>query len=639
MNRYLGFGTGGGERTRNNRYRNASSFFIIYFSRINFCSTILKMNELKTMTHLCYVYIETYKKLHQVGIVIDPHYQYNLNIQERCLTIEEKPSIPNHFWGEGVYSLSAIVGGNGVGKSTVLRFILDAVVEGAANQDLKGCIVFEKDGNLYKCTHNCELDIIGISNVKIIETDNECINTFFYSGHFSPLFDYNDVRTVELTGMYNATDNFRLIKDLQDYSNVDTMHLSNNIQSHLFAYQAQNNYRICYLLSQQHIRECLDDLNFPKYIIISANTSGFKAIEVNYAGKFNGCQIPNFKRIRNSIKDNILANLIYYNLINTIADQDFIKIEAYDFLVKWCKAYNEDTRDILNFYREYVANEQMNETLRTFLNDIHWCLKIVDEICSFDDNIGYYIDVRNEDGSLYGLVEHLLSNRIYLTAKFFDMSYSHSLHDITVLSSGEQELLNLLSRLYYAVVIGPNKFDNLRSPSLLLLDEAEIGFHPEWQRQYVNQLCKFIQLLLVPAGHNFQIILTSHSPIILSDIPKCCTNFLKEENGYVVNNRDEQAETFAENIFNLYRRSFFMENGLIGEFASNKTDALKARIEQCHSRLGMETIRKEIDYIGDMFIKGYLLKKLDGIADRFSYEEQIAYYQAKIEELRRHKDE
>lgn len=591
------------------------------------------------MIHLCYIYIESYKKLRQIGIAIDSHYQYNLDIQIKCLTIEERTSIPNDFWGTGIYSLSAIVGGNGVGKSTVLRFILDAVVEGAANQDLQGCIVFERDGNLYKCTRNCELNIIGISNVKIIETDNESINTFFYSGHFSPLFDYNDVRTVELTGMYNATDNFRLIKDLQDYSNVDTIHLSNNIQSHFFAYQAQNNYRICYLLSQQHIRECLDDLNFPKYIIINANTSGIKAIEVNYSGKFNGCQIPNFKRIRNSIKDNVLANLIYYNLINTIADQDFIRTEAYDFLVRWCNTYNEDTQNILNFYREYVAKEQMNETLRTFLNDIHWCLEIVDEICSFDDNIGYYIDVRNEDGSLYNLVEHLLSNRIYLTAKFFDMSYSHSLHDITVLSSGEQELLNLLSRLYYAVVIAPTKFDNLRSPSLLLLDEAEIGFHPEWQRQYVNQLCKFIRLLLVPAGHNFQIVLTSHSPIILSDIPKCCTTFLKEERGFVVNNSEEQVETFAENIFNLYRRSFFMEDGLIGEFASNKIEELKARIEQCHSCKEMNIIKTDINIIGDAFIKRYLQSKLDDATVRLSDEEQIAFYQAKIDELRNHQNE
>ena len=480
------------------------------------------------MTHLCYVYIESYKRLHQVGIVIDTNFQYQLNLLERSLKIEKRNAILDNFWGNGIYSLAAIVGGNGVGKSTILRFILDAVIEGAADQDLQGCIVFERDGNLYKCTRNCELNVVGEDDVNIVEIERESINTFFYSGHFSALFDYNDVRTVELTGMYNATDTFRLVKDLQDYSNVDTMHLANNLQSHLYAYQAQNNYRICYLLSQRQVRACLDDFNFPKYIIISANTSGLKAIEVNYAGKFNGYQIPNFKRIRNSFKDNILANLIYYNLVNTVADQDFIRTEAYDFLIKWCNAYNETTHEILKFYREYVANEQMNETLRTFLNDIGWCLEIVDEICSFDENVGFYIDIQNDDGSLYNLVEHLLANRIYLTAKFFDMSYSHSLHDITVLSSGEQELLNLLSRLYYAVVIGPQKFDNLRSPSLLLLDEAEIGFHPEWQRQYVNRLCKFIQLLLVPTGHNFQIILTSHSPIILSDIPKCCTNFLKE---------------------------------------------------------------------------------------------------------------
>ena len=82
-----------------------------------------------------------------------------------------------------------------------------------------------------------------------------------------------------------------------------------------------------------------------------------------------------------------------------------------------------------------------------------------------------------------------------------------------------------------------------------------------------------------------------------------------------------------------------MEDGLIGKFASNKIEVLKARIEQCHSRLEMEAIKKEIDYIGDKFIKSYLQNKLDSIADRFSNEEQIAYYQAKIEDLRRHRDE
>ena len=287
----------------------------------------------------------------------------------------------------------------------------------------------------------------------------------------------------------------------------------------------------------------------------------------------------------------------------------------------------------------YIDNEPIDGKLRYFLHNIYLCLETLDNICSFDDNIGYYIDIRNDGERLYSLAEQILADRMFLTARFFDMSYSHTLSDITVLSSGEQELLNLFSRLYHAVVTVPRKFDNLRIPSLLLLDEAEIGFHPEWQRQYVNQLCKFIRLLLVPAGHNFQIVLTSHSPIILSDIPKCCTNFLKEEQGYVVNNSEEQSETFAENIFNLYRRSFFMKDGLIGQFAYNKIEELRARIAQCNSCEEMNSIRIDINIIGDTFIKQYLLGKLDEATVRLSVEEQIAFYQAKIDELRNHQHE
>ena len=592
------------------------------------------------MIHLCYVYIESYKKLRQVGIVIDSHYQYDLDIQSKCLTIEDRSSIPNNFWGVGIHSLSAIVGGNSVGKSTVLRFILEAVIEGsAANDHMRGCIIFEMNGELYKYSLNCNLRVIGDGGIHIIESEKESINTFFYSGHFSPLFDSVDLRTVELAGMYNATDNFRLIKDLQDYSNIDTIHLTNDMQSHLFAYLAQNNNRICYLLSQQQVRDCLNDFNFPTYIIISANTSGLKAVQVNYAGQFNGYQIPNFKRISTCFKDNMIAYLIYCNLVNSVADQTIVRTEACDFLVKWCDAYNENTRDILNFFRHYIDNEPIDGNLRRFLHNIHWCLETLDNICSFVDNIGYYIDIRNDGERLYSLAEQILADRMFLTARFFDMSYSHTLSDKTVLSSGEQELLNLFSRLYHAVVTAPRKFDNLRIPSLLLLDEAEIGFHPEWQRQYVNQLCKFIRLLSVPAGHNFQIVLTSHSPIILSDIPKCCTNFLKEEQGYVVNNSEEQSETFAENIFNLYRRSFFMEDGLIGKFASNKIEELKARIEQCHSCEEMNIIRADINIIGDAFIKRYLQNKLDDATVRLSDEEQIAFYQSKINELRNHQNE
>ena len=53
------------------------------------------------MTHLCYIYIENYKKLRQVGIVIDPHYQYNLNIQVQLIELLLRITIvkPPYFKG------------------------------------------------------------------------------------------------------------------------------------------------------------------------------------------------------------------------------------------------------------------------------------------------------------------------------------------------------------------------------------------------------------------------------------------------------------------------------------------------------------------------------------------------------------
>ena len=110
-------------------------------------------------------------------------------------------------------------------------------------------------------------------------------------------------------------------------------------------------------------------------------------------------------------------------------------------------------------------------------------------------------------------------------------------------------------------------------------------------------------------------------------------------NNSVVNNSEEQSETFAENIFNLYRRSFFMEDGLIGQFAYNKIEELKVRIAQCNSCEEMNIIRTDINIIGDAFIKRYLQNKLDDATVRLSDEEQIAFYQAKINELRNHQNE
>lgn len=140
------------------------------------------------------------------------------------------------------------------------------------------------------------------------------------------------------------------------------------------------------------------------------------------------------------------------------------------------------------------------------------------------------------------------------------------------ISSGERALLNLMSRLYFSSQIGeylPNSGFMWKENILLLIDEIDAYLHPEWQRQIIYDLISTIHDLF-PKNY-FQIIFTSHSPIVLSDIPRENSIFLKiDANNRIVQvKRGEQ--TFGANIYSLYKDAFFLNNGTaMGKFAQEK---------------------------------------------------------------------
>lgn len=70
------------------------------------------------MIHICFAYICRYKALRNVGLKIDSRYNYRFDAVNNVLSISEDENYPKRFWGPGLYSLAAIVGNNGAGKST-----------------------------------------------------------------------------------------------------------------------------------------------------------------------------------------------------------------------------------------------------------------------------------------------------------------------------------------------------------------------------------------------------------------------------------------------------------------------------------------------------------------------------------------
>ena len=193
------------------------------------------------------------------------------------------------------------------------------------------------------------------------------------------------------------------------------------------------------------------------------------------------------------------------------------------------------------------------------------------------------------------------------------------------MSSGETAMLDLYSKFYHISQSTINKNRRRKATQykgithkkkqaepitdiLLLIDEADACFHPQWQKEYVKDTLSVAGQIF--QGFDVQILLATHSPIMLSDVPKQNVLYLKKENketGAKVIPREKRQETFGTDIFSLFKDSFFLEGSGIGSFAEDKLAELLRVIhslrENQESNMSPEEILRRIQCIGDPFIR------------------------------------
>jgi len=103
----------------------------------------------------------------------------------------------------------------------------------------------------------------------------------------------------------------------------------------------------------------------------------------------------------------------------------------------------------------------------------------------------------------------------------------------------------------------------------LVFDEIELYYHPEFQRQFINDFRNAVGRCNLEDIKNINCTFITHSPFILSDISS--TNILRLEEG---KSKPVGNQTFAANIHELLGSSFFLKNGFVGEFAKSKIEEL-----------------------------------------------------------------
>lgn len=173
---------------------------------------------------------------------------------------------------------------------------------------------------------------------------------------------------------------------------------------------------------------------------------------------------------------------------------------------------------------------------------------------------------------------------------------------IDKMSSGERQMLYSLSYvLYHIKNIQSVREDENRVAYhniCLIFDEAELYFHPDYQRRFLSMLLEAISWCNIDTEriHSIQILIVTHSPFILTDM--LTENTLYLEKGKV---KKVTQQTFGGNYYDLLNKSFFFEKSAVGDVAIRN---LNKWIELSNQG---ETISEDIlALVGDDLIRGYL---------------------------------
>jgi predicted ATPase len=288
-----------------------------------------------------------------------------------------------------------------------------------------------------------------------------------------------------------------------------------------------------------------------------------------------GAQIP-VRRLINNLRDNYNSNLTSYRaLYSYIIKCSLFEPEDADFIIdqiKKAKSYFEDkikSGEILcgGMHGLSIPESSVRNIIKDFMQGPLFELKT--SLLEQDDDDVESIKLNIFEFNLHGL------------------------------SSGERTFLSLFSRLNYI----KNRIET-RSGILFLIDEGELGFHPQWQKEYLMVLTDFLNKFF--PNNQIQLILTSHSPFLASDLPKENIIFLElDENLKTkISDLEKHQLTFASNIHSLYSDAFFLKGATIGSFSKTILNEIIDYLKSNEfSASKNERYRQIIQVIGEPVIK------------------------------------
>ena len=527
-------------------------------------------------------------------------YKVSFDFETSELKIDKNPDYIENFYGESIYNISPIVGINGTGKTTVLNKISDySPNKSEQDPDNQYFFLFELGKQEDKVRFKVS------SNNLSVATLQGCWGQTFYRNQ---------------DGSFDCDSEF-----YDDTKNI----LYVNLQSKgggTIGYGTTFNQEGLAMFIHSYL--WLSDRK-----IISSVLSC--SLDINPYG---------LKDYTNSIPRGIKAIgfLIYKSIHNIFYEKDeFIKKLLSESLLSKCEKYlKEDVSDyenygfnlLLEIVKELDKNEVKAETRKIRKEYVESIIIIVKVFRKFR-----YVSTKIEDDSEYILLKYSKMNRnlfkelnekltnYVISKERLNKPYYYPLIVDTPnyhMSTGEGNLIEIFSQLYTYLSMHEESSEDI----ILLVDELESGMHLEWSRRLIQILIDNLSEILEDEGkgRKIQLIFTTHSPYMLSDIKPGNVIMIEknQETGY--SEGKVLQNTFAKNIQEIMKENLI--DNIYGDFALAKINSMIERLNGEEEHEGNEEeLLKEIHLISEPILRNKLLEMYDKKynTSEFSIEKQL----------------
>lgn len=547
---------------------------------------------------LVYLWVENYKNIQKQGFNFSPRFRCEYDEKKNELSIDENKDYVSIF-PENI-NITAIVGENGSGKSSLIAEIINKIIFNTKIEYQRKapliCFLNDKKDEIYIYSHliNEISKVNSKFNFKITHLNNENIasevDKEYKSPEYAPMMKISKKFKDEYYRSFFYLYNNSLEKDsnyhhIYEYNEELLFYSEINKSADMINIQKESDKTLSYLITllynQDRIPKQIKFFYLPTKLFLDREILG-----LYFRGKYEEEELKYDTLLKNDynkkdiVKLETMLYLRYFIKSFDVLHQEAMKEEIEEVFenINIVESYNEIYTILESMANKYIrAIQYIKEQIRyddnkyndASVKDLNELEKIFQLIVNIDKFVSLIKKPNNNSDPEYEMNIELLNEEeaiklkelpFYLKINFANKNGRY----FDEISSGEYNLLKLLLSIENIIHLRKEKTNTL----YILLDEIENTFHPDWQKRILNWIIEFIKYF----NMQINIIISTHSPFILSDIPK--ENIIFLEKGKQVYPFDDGKQTFGANIHTLLSHGFFMKDGLMGEFAKDKIKSI-----------------------------------------------------------------